>query len=101
MFLTCGLASHRGVNQGHRNGHKADGCDLFYDQAGNRITAESVVDVTGDLEVTEDGALSIQMEMEPLGELTISTHGQGDPVSGSVQVVSDGPIGSVVAWIGA
>ena len=35
------------------------------------------VDVTGDLEVTEEGALTIQTEMESLGELTISTHGRG------------------------
>ena len=27
----------------------------FYDQRGNRIAAESLVDITGDLEVTEDG----------------------------------------------
>ena len=70
----------------------------FYDQEGQPIDPESVVDLTGDLEVTEDGALSIQMEMEPLGELTISTHGQGEVVSGSVQVVSDGPIGGVLRF---
>ena len=58
----------------------------FYDKNGNLIDAESVVDVTGDLEVTEDGALSIQTEMEPLGELTISTHGRGEVVTGSVTV---------------
>ena len=52
-----------------------------------------MVDLTGDLEVTEDGALSVQTEMEPLGERTISTHGQGDLVTGSVTVVSDGTIG--------
>ena len=65
----------------------------FYDTEGAPIAAESVVDVTGDLEVTENGALTVQMEMEPLGELTISTHGQGELVSGSVKVLSDGPIG--------
>ena len=70
----------------------------FYDQEGQPIDPESVVDLTGDLEVTEDGALSIQMEMEPLGELTISTHGQGEVVSGSVQVVSNGPIGGVLRF---
>ena len=70
----------------------------FYDQEGQPIDPESVVDLTGDLEVTEDGALSIQMEMEPLGELTISTHGQGEVVSGSVQVVSDGPIGGFLRF---
>ena len=65
----------------------------FYDQEGHLIDPESVVEVTGDLEVTEDGSLSVLMEMEPLGELTISTHGQGELVSGSVKVLSDGPIG--------
>ena len=70
----------------------------FYDQEGQPIDPESVVDLTGDLEITEDGGLSIWMEMEPLGELTISTHGQGKVVSGSVQVVSDGPIGGVLRF---
>ena len=70
----------------------------FYDQAGAPIAAESVVDVLGDLVVREDGALSVQTEMEPLGELTISTHGQGEVVSGSVKVVSDGPIGGVLRF---
>ena len=65
----------------------------FYDKGGNLIDPESVVDLTGDLEVTEDGALSVQRGMEPLEELTISTHGRGDLVTGSVTVVSDGPIG--------
>ena len=36
--------------------------------------------------------------MEPLGELTISTHGQGELVSGSVKVVSDSPIGGGVRY---
>ena len=49
----------------------------FYDTGGQPLAAESVVDITGDLEITEDGSLSIQTKMEPLGELTISTHGQG------------------------
>ena len=70
----------------------------FYDKEGQPMDPESVVDLTGELEVTEDGALSIQTEMEPLGELTISTHGQGVVVSGSVQVVSDGPIGGVLRF---
>ena len=65
----------------------------FYDQEGDLIDPESVVDVTGDLEVTEDGSLSVLTEMESLGELTISPHGQGELVSGSVKVLSDGPIG--------
>ena len=70
----------------------------FYDRGGHLIDPESVVDVTGDLEVTEDGSLSVQTEMEPLGQLTISTHGQGELVSGSVKVLSDGPIGGGVRY---
>ena len=65
----------------------------FYDTEGALVSAESLVDVTGDLAVTEDGALSIQPAMEPLGVLTISSHGQGEVVTGSVRVISDGPIG--------
>ena len=70
----------------------------FYDQEGNPIDPALLVDLTGDLEITEDGALSIQSEMEPLGELTISTHGRGELVSGSVTVVSEGPIGGVLRY---
>ena len=70
----------------------------FYDKGGDRIAAESVVEVTGDLTVTEDGALTVQTEMEPLGELTISTHGRGEVVSGSVRVVSNGSIGGVLRF---
>ena len=65
---------------------------------GNPIAPESVVDVTGDLEITEDGALTVQTEMEPLGVLTISTHGRGELVSGSARVVSDGPIGGMLRF---
>ena len=57
-----------------------------------------MVEVTGDLEIREDGSLSIQTAMEPLGELTISTHGQGELVSGSVKVVAFGPIGGVLRF---
>ena len=70
----------------------------FYDQEGQPIAAESMVEVTGDLEIREDGGLSIQTEMEPLGELTISTHGQGELVSGSVKVVAFGSIGGVLRF---
>ena len=70
----------------------------FYDKRGNPIAPDSVVEITGDLEVRADGGLSVQTEMEPLGELTISTHGQGELVSGSVRVVSDGPIGGVLRF---
>ena len=70
----------------------------FYDTEGHPIAAESVVDVTGDLEITEDGGLTVQTEMEPLGVLTVSTHGQGALVSGSVKVLSDGPIGGMLRF---
>ena len=70
----------------------------FYDTKGNPIPAGTVVGITGDLEIQEDGGLTVQREMEPLGELTISTHGRGELVSGSVRVVSDGPIGGVLRF---
>ena len=70
----------------------------FYDKEGNLIAAESVVDITDDLEIQEDGSLSVLTAMEPLGELTISTHGQGELVSGSVKVVSYGPIGGLLRF---
>ena len=70
----------------------------FYDTEGNPIAAESVVDITGDLEITEDGALTVRTEMEPLGALTISTHGRGELVSGSARVVSEGPIGGMLRF---
>ena len=70
----------------------------FYDKEGHPIAAESMVDLTEDLEVTEDGGLSIQTEMEPLGELTVSTHGRGELVSGSVAVAANGPIGGVLRY---
>ena len=70
----------------------------FYDTEGNPIAAESVVDITGDLEVMEDGGLTVLTEMEPLGVVTISTHGRGDLVSGSVKVLSDRPIGGVLRF---
>ena len=71
----------------------------FYDTEGALVSAESVVDVTGDLEIAEDGGLTVQTQMEPLGVLTVSTHGQGELVSGSVKAVSEGhPIGGGVRY---
>ena len=70
----------------------------FYDTEGNPIAAESVVDITGDLAIQEDGGLTVQTEMEPLGVLTVSTHGQGALVSGSVKVLSNGPIGGMLRF---
>ena len=70
----------------------------FYDPGGDLIDPASVVDLTGDLVVTEDGALTVQTEIEPLGVLTISTHGRGHLLSGSVKVVSGGPIGGFLRF---
>ena len=70
----------------------------FYDKEGNPIAAESVVDVTGDLEITEDGGLTVQTQMKPLGVLTVSTHRQGPLVTGSVRVVSEAPIGGMLRY---
>ena len=70
----------------------------FYDSRGSRIAADSVVDVTGDLRVEEDGSLTVQTEMEPLGELTISTHGRGELTTGSVKAVASGPFGGVLRF---
>ena len=70
----------------------------FYGTDGQPMPAESVVDITGDLEVMEDGGLTVLTEMEPLEVLTISTHGQGPLVSGSVRVVADEPIGGVLRF---
>ncbi|MCY3777728.1 MAG: trypsin-like serine protease [Candidatus Aminicenantes bacterium] len=70
----------------------------FADQEGNRIDAESLVEITRGLEVLDDGALSVRTEMAPLAELTISTHGRGDLVVGSARVIADGPIGGVLRF---
>ena len=70
----------------------------FFDRAGDLLEAESVVDLGDDLEVEVDGGLSPTTAMAPRGELTISTHGRGELVTGSVRVVSDGAIGGVVRF---
>ncbi|MCY3758427.1 MAG: hypothetical protein OXG96_11955 [Acidobacteria bacterium] len=46
----------------------------------------------------EDGALTVGSAMEPLGVLTISTHGRGELVTGSVRVVSEGPVGGMLRF---
>ncbi|MDE2927995.1 MAG: leucine-rich repeat domain-containing protein [Acidobacteriota bacterium] len=70
----------------------------FYDGAGRLTDPESVVDVGEDLQVRVDGALTIRADLVPLGELTISTHGRGDLVTGSVRVIADGPIGGFLRF---
>ena len=70
----------------------------FHDQSGDPIAPGALVDVVGDLEIGEDGGLTVRTEMESLGELTISTHGRGGLVSGSLQVVSNGSIGGLLRY---
>ena len=70
----------------------------FYDTEGNPIAPGSVVDLTSGLEVTDDGALTVSAAMKPLGQLTIPTHGRGELVTGSVRVVSEGPIGGMLRF---
>ncbi len=70
----------------------------FHDQDGGPIAAESMLDITEDLEVGDDGALSPRTAMNPLGELTISTHGRGVLKVGSVAVVAEGPVGGVLRF---
>ena len=70
----------------------------FYDQEGDPIAAESMLDVPEDMEILGDGALRPRTAMEPLGELTISTHGRGNLRSGSITVVVAGSIGGVLRF---
>ncbi len=70
----------------------------FYNKEGHPIPAESIVDVGEDLESLQDGTITVRTKMEPLGDLTISTHGRGELVTGSVRVEADGPIGGVLRF---
>ena len=70
----------------------------FYDGEGDLIAPPSVVDMVAGLEVQRDGALTVQTDVAPLGELTISTHGRGGLVTGSVRVIANGPIGGFLRF---
>ena len=73
----------------------------FYDTSGELIDPGSLVDVMGNLQATDFGALTLQSELPSLGEVTISTHGMGDLMTGSVKVVTEGldsPIGGVLRF---
>ena len=70
----------------------------FHDQDGDPIAAESMLDVPADMEIGDDGALRPDTAIDPLGELTISSHGRGGQVVGSVAVVAEGPIGGVLRF---
>ena len=70
----------------------------FYNQMGEMIDAASVVDVSGDLEVAGDGALTVPMGIAGRGEMTISTNGEGALVIGSVRVFGTGRLGGVLRF---
>ena len=70
----------------------------FYNQRGDMIDADSVVDVTGDLMVNGDGALTVPMGIPSQGEMTISTNGEGALVVGSARVFGTGRLGGVLRF---
>ena len=70
----------------------------FYNQKGEMIDADSVVDVMGDLAVAADGALTVPMGIVGRGEMTISTNGEGSLVIGSVRVFASGRMGGVLRF---
>ena len=73
----------------------------FYGKDGELIDPGSMVDVRGNLETTEFGALTLKSELPSRGEITISTNGMGDLTTGSVRVVTEGldsPIGGVLRF---
>ena len=71
---------------------------FFYDPMGDSIAGDSVVNLTGDLALTDEGDLTTATKIQPLGERTISTTGEGTLRVGSVRVVSDGPLGGVLRF---
>ena len=68
----------------------------FYGKNGHIIPADSLVDMTGDMEPAEDGGVTVAIE--GLGEMTVSTNGEGEFVTGSVKVFSTGRIGGVLRY---
>ena len=70
----------------------------FYNQKGEMIDADSVVDAMGDLAVAGDGGLTVPMGIPGRGEITISTNGEGPLVIGSVRVFAGGRMGGVLRF---
>ena len=70
----------------------------FFDKQGDLILPSSVVDLWPDRWVRADGSLTTRRAIEPLGELTVSTHGRGPLVTGSVRVMAAGPMGGVLRF---
>ena len=70
----------------------------FYNQMGEMIPADSVVDLMGGLEMAADGSLAVPMGIAGRGEMTISTNGEGALVIGSVRVFGTGRLGGVLRF---
>ena len=70
----------------------------FYNQKGEMIPADSVVDLMGGLEMAGDGSLAVPMGIAGRGEMTISTNGEGALVIGSVRVFGSGRLGGVLRF---
>ena len=74
VLVNLGSASHPAI--------------YFYGSDGIMIPAASVVEVTDDLMVLEDGGLTTIDPIPSLGEITIATNQTGDTVAGSLSVLS-------------
>ena len=69
-------------------GSEAHSLIYFYGEDGEIIPADSVVEMTDDLEALEDGSLMTLDPIPTLGEITIATNQTGSQVSGSLKVKS-------------
>ena len=68
----------------------------FYGKDGGMIAADSLVDMTGDMEPTGDGGVDVAIVGQ--GETTVSTNGEGELATGSVKVFATGRIGGVLRF---
>lgn len=79
-------------------GGSATGSINFFDQDGQPIPAGSVIGSgTGSGEMTPNG-MGVDFEIPELGDLTVTTNGQGDLVQGSARVTSDGDLAGVIRF---
>ena len=70
----------------------------FYARSGEMIAAESVVEMTENLMVLEDGGLTTLAPIPSLGEITIATNGTGKTVAGSLSVLSSSLMNGFVRY---
>ena len=68
----------------------------FYGRDGGMIPADSLVDMTGDMESTGDGGVAVAIVGR--GETTVSTNGEGKFKTGSVKAFATGRIGGVLRF---